>query len=105
MSNRHVFEKLAAAGVASDASPANAGDRAWDDKAFESEASLPRQAGHHAFFSLRGLVWRWRYSASKEARDLPRPLKCADAMRAAPFDKARPLVVDLGCGFGTSIIG
>jgi len=105
MSNRHVFEKLAAAGVASDASPGAAGDGAWDDAAFAGEAFLPREEGHHAFFSLRGLVWRWRYSASKEARDLPRPLKCTDAMRAAPFVEALPLVVDLGCGFGTSIIG
>ena len=58
------------------------------------------------FDSTRSLLWLWRRAKSMRKVDAPSAVSSAAALSSVAFaDPSLPLVVDLGCGFGTSLLG
>lgn len=97
-----VCERLAAAGVlpshavfATAAATLAAGDA---PTAAQSVRSL-------RFGSTRSLLWLWRRAKTMRKCDAPSPASSRHSLSAARFDEPQlPLVLDLGCGFGTTLL-
>ncbi|KAJ8598820.1 hypothetical protein CTAYLR_008661 [Chrysophaeum taylorii] len=96
-----LYELLSAA-VARETRASDASSKAGVRRAARHATEKLAAAGVD-YFDERAMLWRFRYSRSKEARPKTRPPPPPVNARFA--DDAAPLCVDLGCGLGASALG
>lgn len=109
-----VCERLAAAGVPSEHPVYQRGaDALRQAAAREPEAARREEARVAAaqverivFTQPRPALWLWRRAAKLRKASAPDALASRRALDGVAFaDPSRPLVVDVGCGFGCSLLG
>ena len=109
-----VCERLAAAGVPSDHPVYQRGADALRQAAGHEPVAARREEARLAaaqverlvFTQPRPALWLWRRAAKLRKAAAPDALASRRALDGVVFtDPSRPLVVDVGCGFGCSLLG
>ena len=105
----HVCEKVAASGAQVPRVQALYDEAqrapAVTERLFAHQTILDMQNGELDLLADRPLLWLWRHAA-KQTKPTAEEDASYDRFRPRLFDDPeRPLVVDIGCGMGTSLIG
>jgi SAM-dependent methyltransferase len=105
----HVVEKLAAAGVRGpqvDGAYQLAADMLMARNVFPEVAQQLSSRGSFDLLSPRPLLWLWRFSSRLQKSSVPVKLDIQKEIPLPSFpNPERPLVIDLGCGYGISLLG
>lgn len=130
----HVLERLAAAGIRHDEAVEQAALLAFESKKTANDESLPttselldfhsdrcllmiwkfstRQRKQRAFLQSALKHWQQQYDKANGGDDDPTPLLDTNAVHKQDIDwfslykdPHRPLVIDIGCGMGVSLLG
>ena len=125
----HVVEKLAAAGINDQKCYLVAADllkqksKEKDGQPLETSISL-LSSGNYSLFADRPLLWLWRYASNTQKHGLQFDTKAnSTVLKSTSFtttqkvqdhvvqllpifhDHTLPLIVDIGCGYGVSLLG